>query len=73
MHSTDKRKIMEKKVFGVILTILGIAGLIAAAMSFVNAKSGSYNVKMIVVYLILGLIFFFAGIGLIRTTKDTSA
>lgn len=65
--------IMEKKVFGIILTILGIAGLIAAAVNFVNAGSGSYNVKMITVYLILGLIFFFTGIGLIRTTKDRSA
>lgn len=64
---------MEKKVFGVVLTILGIAGLIAAAMSFVNTTGGNYNVKMIVVYLVLGLIFFFSGIGLIRTTKDTSA
>ncbi len=63
---------MEKKVFGIILTILGIAGLIAAAMNFVNSSGGSYNIKMIIVYLILGLIFFFAGIGLIRTTKDRS-
>jgi len=63
---------MEKKVFGIILTILGIAGLIAAAMNFVNSSGGSYNIKMIIVYLILGLIFFFSGIGLIRTTKDTS-
>lgn len=64
---------MEKKVFGIVLTILGIAGLIAAAMSFVNSSGGSYNIKMISVYTILGLIFFFSGIGLIRTTKDTSA
>lgn len=64
---------MEKKVFGIILTVLGIAGLIAAAMNFVNTTGGSYNIKMIVVYGILGLIFFFSGIGLIRTTKDTSA
>lgn len=63
---------MEKKVFGIILTVLGIAGLIAAAMNFVNSSGGSYNVKMITVYLILGLIFFFSGIGLIRTTKDGS-
>jgi uncharacterized membrane protein len=61
---------MEKKVFGIILTILGIAGLIAAAVSFVNSSSG--NVKAIIVYLILGLIFFFTGIGLLKTTKDTS-
>lgn len=63
---------MEKKVFGIILTILGVAGLIAAAANFVNSSSGSYNVKMITVYGILGLIFFFTGIGLLKTTKDTS-
>lgn len=64
---------MEKKVFGIVLTILGIAGLIAAAMNFVNSSGGSHNVKMITVYGILGLIFFFTGIGLLRTTKDTSS
>jgi uncharacterized membrane protein len=62
---------MEKRIFGVILTILGIAGLIWAAYSFVQGNTHSnYNVKSIVVYGILGLIFFFAGIGLIRSTKD---
>lgn len=64
---------MEKKMFGVILTVLGIIGLIAAAVTFVNAHGGTYNIKMITVYSILGVIFFFAGIGLMRTTKDTSA
>jgi uncharacterized membrane protein len=63
---------MEKKVFGIILTILGIAGLIAAAVNFVNSSHGTYNVKLISVYGILGLIFFFSGIGLLKTTKDTS-
>lgn len=61
---------MEKKVFGVILTVLGIAGLIAAAMNFVNSSGSNSNVKMIAVYAILGLIFFFSGIGLMKTTRD---
>ncbi len=59
-------------MFGIILTILGIVGLVAAAISFVNAGKGSSNIKMITVYGILGLIFFFTGIGLLKTTKDTS-
>jgi len=63
---------MEKKIFGIILTILGIVGLVAAAINFVNSSGGSYNVKMIIVYGILGLIFFFTGIGLLKTTKDRS-
>lgn len=63
---------MEKKVFGIILTILGIVGLIAAAVNFVNSSSGTYNIKLIIVYGILELIFFFTGVGLIRTTKDRS-
>jgi hypothetical protein len=54
---------MEKRVFGIILTILGVVGLILAGINFINAK-------MIAVYAILGIIFFFAGIGLLRNTKD---
>lgn len=63
---------MEKRIFGIILTVLGIAGLIYAATGIM--KSGSTGgFKSIAVYGILGLIFFFAGIGLIRSTKDTAA
>lgn len=61
---------MEKRVIGVILTIIGVVGLILAATNFVNNGSGMREVKSIVVYGILGLIFFFAGIGLIRSTRD---
>jgi uncharacterized membrane protein len=63
---------MEKKMFGIILTVLGIVGLIAAAVNFVNSKSGGTNIKLILTYSILGGLFFFAGIGLIKSTKDTS-
>jgi uncharacterized membrane protein len=63
---------MEKKAFGIILTILGILGLIMAAYYFVNSSGGTKNMKAIIVYAILGAVFFFAGIGLIRTTKDQS-
>ena len=59
-------------MFGVILTILGIIGLVAAAISFINSGKDSHNFKMITVYSILGIIFFFTGIGLLKTTKDTS-
>ena len=61
---------MEKRVFGIILTVLGIVGLILAAINFMNGGTNTQNVKEITVYGIIGLIFFFAGIGLIRTTRD---
>lgn len=61
---------MEKRVLGIILSVMGMIGLIMAGMNFVNNGNGEYNMKMIAVYGILGLIFFFAGIGLIRNTKD---
>ena len=62
---------MEKRLFGVILTILGIGGLIIAAYNFVQGNTGTnHNVKSVVVYAILGLLFFFSGIGLIRSTRD---
>jgi len=58
---------MEKRIFGIILTILGIVGLIMAAVGFVNNEN---NWRQLVVYGILGFIFFFSGISLIRTTRD---
>ncbi|HUR12694.1 MAG TPA: hypothetical protein VM012_15060 [Flavitalea sp.] len=60
---------MEKRMFGIILTVLGIAGLILAGYNFMNG-GGTKNVKEIVMYGLLGAIFFFAGIGLIRNTRD---
>jgi uncharacterized membrane protein len=61
---------MEKRVFGIILTVLGIVGIILAAINFMDGGASMKNVKEITVYGIIGLIFFFAGIGLIRTTRD---
>jgi uncharacterized membrane protein len=62
---------MEKRLFGVILTVLGILGLIVAAYNFVQGNTGTnHSVKAVIVYSILGLLFFFAGIGLIRSTRD---
>ena len=62
---------MEKRVFGVILTILGIAGLILAAYNFIQGNiNTNHNIRSVAMYSILGLIFFFAGIGLIRNTRD---
>ena len=61
---------MEKRVIGIILTFLGIGGLILGAVNFMQSGGGMRNVKEILIYFILGAIFFFAGIGLIRTTRD---
>jgi uncharacterized membrane protein len=63
----NKYGTMEKRIFGIILTVLGIVGLIMAAIGFVNNNN---NWKELVVYGILGFIFFFSGISLINTTKD---
>ena len=61
-----------KRIFGAILTILGIIGLIYAAYIFAATSMGERNVKTSIIYGVLGLIFFISGIGLIRTTKDES-
>jgi uncharacterized membrane protein len=59
-----------KRIFGALLTILGIAGLIYAAVVFANISGGTRDIKALVIFCILGGIFFISGIGLIRTTKD---
>ena len=61
-----------KRIFGALLTVLGIGGLIYTAILFVNTSGGTRDIKALVMYGILGIIFFIAGISLIRTTKDES-
>ncbi len=58
-----------KRLFGVVLTVLGIAGLIYAAIIFMNSK-GTGGIKSLAVYAILGAVFFFTGISLVKGTKD---
>jgi len=52
-----------KKIFGTVLTVLGIGGLIYTAILFAN---DSGTTKMLFVYGILGAIFFFSGVGLVK-------
>jgi hypothetical protein len=61
-----------KRIFGALLTILGTGGLIYAAVLFVNGTRDNRDIKALLIYGIIGLIFFIAGISLIRTTKDES-
>lgn len=61
-----------KRVFGAILTILGIVGLIYAAYVFTNTSTAEQSIKTTAIYGIIGLIFFISGISLIKRTKDES-
>jgi uncharacterized membrane protein len=59
-----------KRIFGIILTVLGIAGLIYFAALFIKAGGTEREIKVLIVYGLLGAIFFFTGISLIRNTRD---
>lgn len=61
---------MEKRVLGIILSLLGVGGLIYAGISFMNGGTEDRNIKLIVLFGILGAVFFFAGISLVRNTND---
>lgn len=64
---------MEKRIIGIVLTVLGISGLLYAGISFVQGKNSAHDIKLLVVSAILGLIFFGSGIGLIRNTRDKAS
>lgn len=61
-----------KRIFGALLTTLGIAGLIYTAVLFAETSGEMNDIKGLVIYGILGIVFFLSGISLIRTTKDES-
>jgi uncharacterized membrane protein len=56
-----------KRTFGAILTVLGIIGLIFTGVGVINHNA---QVTTLIVIGIIGVLFFFTGISLIRTTKD---
>ncbi|MFA9192699.1 hypothetical protein AAGV28_15075 [Flavobacterium sp. FZUC8N2.13] len=61
-----------KRIFGALLTALGIAGLIYTAVVFTNTAGSTKDVKQLIIYGVLGIVFFVSGISLVRTTKDES-
>jgi hypothetical protein len=61
---------MEKRVLGIILSLLGVAGLLYAGINFMNGGTGQRNIKAIIFSGLIGAIFFFAEISLVRNTKD---
>ena len=61
-----------KRIFGALLTLLGIGGLIYTAVLFAETSGETADIKSLIIYGILGLVFFLSGISLVRTTKDES-
>jgi len=54
------------------LTLLGIGGLIYTAVLFSNTSGSNQDIRSLIIYGILGLIFFMSGMGLVKRTKDES-
>lgn len=61
-----------KRIFGSILTVLGIVGLIYTAYVFANTSGETQDIKSLIIYGILGIVFFLSGISLVKATKDES-
>jgi predicted Na+-dependent transporter len=53
-----------------MLSVLGIIGLILAAVIFMMGGEGARHIRTICVFGVLGIIFFSSGIGLVRNTND---
>ncbi|WP_303311467.1 hypothetical protein [Hymenobacter sp. BT730] len=60
----------QKRTFGAILTILGIVGIIYGALGFLQIAGVSLGKLNSIVPFVIGLIFFFAGINLVKATGD---
>lgn len=56
-----------KRLFGTILTILGIVGLIYGGYGFIKH---TMQWRELLVVTVIGLIFFVSGIGLVKNTRD---
>jgi uncharacterized membrane protein len=55
-----------KRVSGAILIVLGIAGLIFAAIIFVDISGRTWDVTNLIIYGTIGIILLISGIRLVR-------
>ena len=55
-----------KRIFGVILIVLGIGGLIFTAIIFVNISGRTWDAMNVIIYGTIGVILLISGIRLIR-------
>lgn len=60
----------QKRTFGTILTVLGIVGIIIGALAFLGVGGIGLSKMNSIVPFVVGLIFFAAGINLVKTTSD---
>jgi len=60
----------QKRTFGSLLTLLGIVGIIIGALGFLQIGGIGLSKLNSLVPFAVGLIFFFAGINLVKTTSD---
>jgi len=72
IESLKQKNMNVKRIFGALLTLLGIGSLIYAAVVFANTSGATRDIKSLIIFGVLGLLFFISGIGLVRTTKDES-
>ncbi len=59
-----------KRVFGTVLTLLGIVALIYAGVVFMDKSVSKTDIKTIILCAILGSLFFFSGIRLVSGIRD---
>ena len=52
-----------KRIFGALLTLMGIGGLIYTAVLFMNTWGANRVIRGIIIFGVLGIIFFASGIG----------
>jgi uncharacterized membrane protein len=67
LYKTALNLMNLKRIFGAILTILGIIGLIYTGYGVINRNG---DTTTLVVVGIISILFFFTGVSLVRTTKD---
>ena len=60
-----------KRIFGSLLTILGIGSLIYGAVLFVDMSGGQRDTRTLILFGVLGIIFLIS-LGPVRTTKGES-
>jgi len=59
-----------ERLLGIILAVFGLSGLVLAVYNMIKMGPGTKSIMEILLYGVLGAIFFFGSISLVRDKRD---
>ena len=61
---------MQIRIFGISVSALGIIALMYAGLKFINGGAGNFNIRRMILMVMMGIICFFVGVAIVKNSRE---